>query len=435
MGLLASVLSRMAPGLAGNVKPADVRAAVRRVRRKLLGILQVELAKLIVGWVFKVRGSLRLERDGLAGLKPPFFVLGNHTSNLDPALVQYAVAPHPCYFLTSNYYFRLPVIGNILRLGGAIPKVQFYPDSRSTRRVAQAIANGEAVGIFPEGRRSIDGSACPIPESVARLIKKYKVPVVTVHTSGGYFVWPRWSPSWRRGGVETVARRLLAKDDIVNMEVDEIYQVICQALAYNEYDWNRQKKTKLYQEVAPNRLELILHQCPRCQSERAMRSLGSRLSCQACGNTAVVDEYGFLQPQDDTSIVFDDPVKWNAWQRGNMARQVAAENFRISATVRELRVADKYNGPFRSCGRGEIVLDRQGLRFCGQVDGQYRELFFPSTVLPAISTEFRDDFELCDRENAWWIFLAEAQQTIRLETAIALLYEQKLSAGAARTAS
>jgi len=54
-------------------------------------------------------------------------------------------------------------------------------------------------------------------------------------------------------------------------------------------------------------------------------------------------------------------------------------------------------------------------------------LFFPIERLPTISTEFKHDFEICDNKHAWWIFLDEEQQTVRLESAISLLYQ--LNAG------
>jgi len=95
----------------------------------------------------------------------------------------------------------------------------------------------------------------------------------------------------------------------------------------------------------------------------------------------------------------------------------------MQAKVKELRVADRYCGSYRSCGRGRIVLRKEGLDFYGQVDRQTTKLFFPITMIPTISTEFQYDFEVCDDKNAWWIFLEEEQQTIRFESAISILYQ------------
>jgi hypothetical protein len=182
--------------------------------------------------------------------------------------VQYVVAPYPCYFLTTNYYFRLPLVGTILNVFGAIPKIQFSPDMRSMRGT-------------------------------------------------------------------------------------------------------------------------------------------------------------LLHPVDDQCVVFDDPVKWNAWQRRNMIALLQDDDFQIHAKVKDLRIADKYYGPYRSCGCGEMFLRKDGMHFRGKVDGQTTELFFPMEMMPSVSTEYNYDFEVCDNKNAWWFFLEEEQQTVRIEMAISLIYELK----------
>ncbi|WP_371379200.1 lysophospholipid acyltransferase family protein [Sporomusa aerivorans] len=402
------------------MKPGIYKAA-SRIKRNILGWLQTAAASVVVHWILK--GSASFDSSGIKDIKPPFIVLGNHTSFLDPALVQCAIAEYPCYFLTTNFYFRQRVIGSILRLCGAIPKIQFLPDVRSTRGALAAIARGDVVGIFPEGRRSIDGSCCDIPESVARFIKKMKVPVVAVKTNGGYLAWPRWSAFWRRGRVETVAGQILSPADIDVLDAGQIYSIVCQALTYNDYDWNRLARNRYSHQRAAEKLQLILHQCPRCSAEQSMRSKGRELYCSACGNAAIVDEYGFLEPADPTCVVFADPVKWTAWQREYMSEQVHDKKFLIQALVTELRVADKFYGSFRSCGCGYVSLRQEGLFFHGRVDGEAADLFFPIERLPTISTEFEYDFEVCDDKHAWWIFLGEEQQTVRLESAISLLYQ------------
>ncbi|VBB09796.1 phospholipid/glycerol acyltransferase [Lucifera butyrica] len=394
------------------------------MKRKLLGLLQIAAAYLIVYWI-SGRSGLRVDRSGIKGLKPPFIVLGNHTSNLDPALVQLALGLHPCRFLTTNFYFRLPIIGKLLRLFGAIPKIQFLPDIRSTRGALAALARGESVGIFPEGRRSVDGSCCPIPDSIARFIKKANVPVVAVKTNGGYFVWPRWSSFWRSGRLESVAKLLLTTADLSVMDTAQIQAVVCRAMDYNDYDWNRQAKTRYPHRRGAEGLHRILHQCPRCLAERAMRSRENRLYCSACGNTALYDATGFLRPLDENCVIWEDTVQWAAWQRENLLAQLQAENFQLQAAVKELRVADPFYGPYRRCGSGQVTLRPAGLYFHGSVDGQPTDLFFPIERLPAISTEFGYDFEICDDQHAWWVFLVEEQQTVRLETAISLLYRLK----------
>lgn len=405
------------------MKPIIARAATR-LRFRLLGLLQIAAAFAAVFWVFRGYSRVKVDRSGLKELKPPFIILGNHTSNLDPALVQIAVARYPCYFLTSSFYFRNPVVGKILSLFGAIPKIQFSPDIRSTRGALAAIARGGVVGVFPEGRRSIDGSSGPVHDSVGRFIKKANVPVVFVKTNGGYFVWPRWSSFRRPGPIEVTAKLLFTPTEIGTMDASQIQDFVCRELAYNDYEWNRRTQSVYRRRNTAEELHRILHQCPRCLGERSMRSKGISLYCSACGNVAFVDTRGFFQPLDSHCVIFDDPVQWAAWQRENLRAGLKDGGFHIQAAVKELFIADKFHGGYRSCGKGHLCLRHEGIYFHGTVDGQWRDVFFPIGMLPSISTEFGYDFEICDENNAWWIFLEEEQHTVRLEAAIALLHRQ-----------
>lgn len=113
--------------------------------------VQIWAARFIVFWIGRGRRHIHIDRTYCMGdIKPPYIVLANHTSNFDPALVQVAIGNDVCRFMTSNYYFRLPLIGYILRKWGAIPKIQFSPDLRALREALNVLAHGGVVGIFPE---------------------------------------------------------------------------------------------------------------------------------------------------------------------------------------------------------------------------------------------------------------------------------------------
>lgn len=368
---------------------------------------------------------IRIDRSAMDSIKPPYIVLANHTSNFDPALVQVAIGNDACRFMTSNYYFRLPLVGYILRKWGAIAKIQFSPDLRAMRGALTVLAHGGVVGIFPEGRRSVDGSNCALSESLVRFLQKANVPVVVVNICGAYFLWPRWSKKWRPARVEVKVRRLFSLEELQANSETEICDRIKLELAYNEYRWLEKSPTKLISPPSVDGLHKILHQCPRCLAQRVMQSKNDRLFCTACQNSARMNETGVLEPQGEQCVVFADPVAWNAWQRRQLAGRIQRGEADFHVTVTELRVADKYRGGYRRCGCGELTLQHAGLMFCGEIDGQQAGLFFPIANVPAVSTEFGLDFEICDANHAWWFFLSEPQQTIVLDTLISLYYERK----------
>ncbi|MBP2667502.1 MAG: 2-acyl-glycerophospho-ethanolamine acyltransferase, partial [Firmicutes bacterium] len=390
----------------------------------LKAALQILVARLIVFWIDRGGRHIHIERSAMNGIKPPYIVLANHTSNFDPALVQVAIGDDACRFMTSNYYFRLPLIGYVLRKWGVIPKIQFSPDLRALRGALNVLAHGGVVGIFPEGRRSVDGGLCDFPLSLARFLQKAQVAVVVVNIDGGYFLWPRWAKKWRSARVEVSVQRLFTLAELQACSEQEIHDWINRGLAYNDYRWLNNAGAKLISPPSTEGLHKILHHCPRCLAQRVMQSKKNRLFCLACQNSAHQNEYGKLEPQDENCVAFADPVQWNAWQRAQQSERIQRGQADFRATVSDLRVADKYRGGYRRCGRGELVLQQAGLTFSGVIDGQDAELFFPIAHVPAISTEFGFDFEICDATHAWWFFLLEAQQTIILDTLISIYHEK-----------
>lgn len=391
---------------------------------KPIGIIYFLLV-FILGVHFRVKYRFKVDKKGIKGLKPPFIVLGNHPSYIDPFIMAAALLPHKINFVTSNFYFRNPKLRSFLEAMGCIPKIQFRTDMRAIRLIKKVILNGGSVGIFPEGQRSIDGSSFNISNGISKLVKLYKLPVVLVKANGAYLSWPRWSPKSRRGHIECNVNILLNPEEISNMDVVQIHNTINNALSYNDYEWNRIKKVPFKGKKIAENLHYILHQCPKCNSRLSMKSRKNTLYCSTCGNTAVMDRYGFLHPENKDCVIFEDAAKWYSWQTENMLELIKKDDFSINAKVKELKMADAFEGEYKSAGFGEITLKKDGLHFEGIVNNEPRESFFPINNIWGISADLGSDFEICDGNQAWWFFFEDGQKVIEFNTAISLFYQMK----------
>jgi 1-acyl-sn-glycerol-3-phosphate acyltransferase len=80
----------------------------------------------------------------------------------------------------------------------AIPTRRYRIDPQAVRVVLRRLAEGEAVGVFPEGERSWDGELQPFRRGTIRVLLKSGVPIIPCGVAGAYDVWPRWSKSIRR---------------------------------------------------------------------------------------------------------------------------------------------------------------------------------------------------------------------------------------------
>lgn len=89
---------------------------------------------------------------------PVLFVANHQDSLLDPVLVG-TVARRRVRFLAKATLFDVPVLGRLLRGMGMIPAYRAQDDASQMRRnleildrAAEALASGDSVGIFPEGK-------------------------------------------------------------------------------------------------------------------------------------------------------------------------------------------------------------------------------------------------------------------------------------------
>lgn len=134
----------------GDASPPDLgRRTLRgrpfRIVRRLLLVLLTPLIKLTIEG---------LEHVPLTG---PVLVVANHLHNADPVLFSVAF-PRPLHFMAKRELFSVPIVAPIIRFVGAFPIDRGKADRSALRRAEQTLAQGIAVGMFPEGSRSTTGA-------------------------------------------------------------------------------------------------------------------------------------------------------------------------------------------------------------------------------------------------------------------------------------
>lgn len=172
----------------------------------------VRTALLPVGRIFyrlRVVGAENLPAAGGA-----LFVC-NHVSYADT--IPLSLASRRSFRFTSfEGLFSVPLLGRGLRAFGSIP-VDPQNAREAIRRMAQCLAGGESVLLFPEGRLTLDGATHEIKGGYELVARKANCPIVMVRLDGmwgsifsfeggrWFFKWPR---PWRRKVTVTFSRPL-----------------------------------------------------------------------------------------------------------------------------------------------------------------------------------------------------------------------------------
>jgi 1-acyl-sn-glycerol-3-phosphate acyltransferase len=119
----------------------------------------------------------RLPRQG------PAILVCNHTSGLDPLLIQSACRRLITWMMAKEYY-DIKAIGWVFRAVGAIPVERSGRDLSSTRQALRALADGRVLGIFPEGKIETSRELLPFQTGVAMMAIKTGVPVYPAYLDG-----------------------------------------------------------------------------------------------------------------------------------------------------------------------------------------------------------------------------------------------------------
>ncbi len=131
----------------------------------------------------------RLRVKGLENIpdKGPVIVVANHVSYVD-ALVISAACRRPIQFVMDHTIFKTPGLAWVFRQMKAIPiaSAKDNPAMMETAfdRVNQALAEGEVVCIFPEGKLTKNGEMNPFRPGIERIVAETGAPVVPLALRG-----------------------------------------------------------------------------------------------------------------------------------------------------------------------------------------------------------------------------------------------------------
>lgn len=180
-----------------------------------------------LSWVL-VRGLYKLRLHGIEKNVPdegPALLVCNHVSYMD-ALILSASVPRPVRFVMYYKIFNIPVMSWIFRTAKAIPiaGARENPElmQRAFDEIDAALADGQIVGIFPEGALTRDGEIAPFKSGLEKVLERsYEsgrpVPVVPMALKG------MWTSMWshRDGRMRRmrVPRRFRAHVEVVAGEI------------------------------------------------------------------------------------------------------------------------------------------------------------------------------------------------------------------------
>ncbi len=195
----------------------------------------------LLAWLL-AHGVYRLEARGLEEIprEGPMLLACNHVSFAD-WLVIAATVKRPVRFVMWHAYARIPLIRYLMRDARVIPigSSRQAPElvERAFREVAEALAQGDLVCLFPEGRITTDGHLGRFRPGIGRMACDSGAPVLPLALRGFWgSLFSRQPGRLRRrlcrplrSRVELVAGRPIPAEEVTAERVQaEVARLLCQ---------------------------------------------------------------------------------------------------------------------------------------------------------------------------------------------------------------
>ena len=273
----------------------------------------------------------KVEKINMEGLKPPYMMLSNHMYFIDFELAAMGTWPHRVNNVVSiDGYYRRPWL---MELIGAICTRKFTMDLHLIKSINRVLKRGDVLGMYPEARYSPCGTLSYMPESLGKLIKMNKVPVVAVVHHGNYLHSPFWNfRKKRKVPMHTTMTQILTAEQAATMSVEEINATVRAALAYDEYRYQKDNGILITEPFRAEGLHKVLYQCPHCMTESKMDSAGTEIFCHECGKRWTLNEDGSLSALSGETE-FSHIPDWFEWEREQVRLQIENGTYSFEDSV------------------------------------------------------------------------------------------------------
>lgn len=282
--------------------------------------IKIEVARFVLKLIFHAKYKFKFTYTNFdKKRKEPFFLISNHASQNDPLYVAMNIKHYP-YPVASNILYTNPIMKfGLSKIIKSIPKRKGQSDIQTIRLILNAFNKDKrGIMIFPEGNSSFFGEQTPTDFiSTAKIVKKINHDLIMAKIDGGFFASPRWGVKRKRPEFHIHYYQLYSKEEIEQLSLLELASSIEQAIKYNDYEWNKDKKIKYISKHKAKGLDHYIYACPTCHEIQTLYTKHNDVYCRTCGKIAHINDYHLLEGVK----AFDNLIEWDKMQKLDLKKQ------------------------------------------------------------------------------------------------------------------
>ncbi|MBU1145266.1 MAG: hypothetical protein KJ971_05360 [Firmicutes bacterium] len=313
---------------------------------------------------------LKINKNNMKGLKPPYILLCTHHAFIDFSVTTAAIFPKKAnYIVAIDGFIKRE---KLLRDVGCICKRKFTNDILLVRQVEHSLkVNKQICIIYPEARYSLCGTTSILPDSLGKMCKLMKVPVVVLNMHGDYLSQPVWNLKKRKVRLSADMTQIVTQEEIHLLLSKEINSRIVDAFQYDEYKFQLETNQKIDFVDRAKGLHKVLYLCPNCLTEHEMDSDGNEIWCNHCQKRYSMDEFGRIKALEGKTE-FSRIPDWYEFERENVRMQILNNTYRFEDEVAVDSLPNS-KGYIR-LGTASLLHDISGFHVQGNFDGELFQL-------------------------------------------------------------
>lgn len=369
----------------------------------------------------------KIEKINVDDLKPPYILLSNHMYFIDFLICAMATGGHRINNVVSfDGYYRRPWL---MELIGSIGTRKYTMDLHLIKSINKVLKRGDVLSMYPEARYTPAGITNYLPESLGKLIKMNKVPVVVMLHHGNHLYSPFWDfRHKRKAPLRATFTQILTAEQVKTMSVDEINQAVLDAMQYDDYRYQKDNNIRITEPFRAQGLHKVLYQCPHCKVESQMASEGAELYCKACGKRWEWQEDGYIRALEGETE-FDHIPDWFLWQRKQVEEQIEKGEYFFEDEV------DVYTLPrswFTPIGKAKLTHDpEKGFILEGHYNGE--DYYVNRTPIQTNSLHVEYDYcyirpedcvDISTEDDSFYCYPTKQNVITKLAFATEILYQK-----------
>ena len=348
-------------------------------------------------------------KNGMEEVTGPYLLLVTHSSMVDFHIMAMMTHPHPVNNVMTLEGFK-DYTEILMRSLGVLGTRKFISDIHLIKNIKYCIDKlGDVFSLFPEARYSLDGCTSYLPESVGKMVKVLKVPVVVLRIHGNFVTNPQWNKINKWTHVEAEMERILLPEEIKEMTAEEINTRIAERFVYDDFAWQRDNKIKIDHKKRANGLHSLLYKCCECGTESQMHSEGEHLWCEACGKKWYMTEYGQLEALEGETR-FSHIPDWSNWERECVRKEIEEGTYYFEDDVEVETLPGCFK--FYKQGKGKFIQTPEGTKLTCTCYGEPFTLERGAKNLESMHIEYDyqgrgDCIDISIPDDSFWCYMSK----------------------------